>query len=99
MNNNKLNCQNANMSTRDYYERLKKTDIMKNPQAYAWNCILYYIQFTQEEIVQMKSYMLMPELVKYQKSVTREFLETHFAEEIDDCLEVDWLDVEKYVKN
>jgi len=83
--------------SREYYTQLKKADIMKSPKSYAWNCLLFYVQFTQEELLQVKSHLAMPELIRYQKALTRDFLNTHFSEEIDACLEVDWLDVEKYV--
>jgi hypothetical protein len=85
------------MSTKTFYERLTKAEAMENPREYAWNCVLHYIQFSQEELVQLKPYLHIPKLIRYQTSLTREFLETHFAEEIDACMEVDWLDVEKYV--
>jgi len=38
-------------------------------------------------------------MIPYQKSLTKSFLEKYFSEEIDESLEVDWNDVDKYVKN
>lgn len=75
-----------------------KAKIMANPQNYAWNCVLRFIQFTQEEIIQMKAYVDICTLVRYQSEVTRDFLRANFAEEIDDCLELDWNDINSYVK-
>lgn len=75
-----------------------KTKIMANPQKYAWNCVLYFIQFTQAEILQMKDYIDICSLVRYQTAVTQDFLRANFAKEIDDCLELDWNDINKYVK-
>jgi len=71
---------------------------MATPQKYAWNCVLAFIQFTQEEILQMKSYIDIRTLVRYQKSVTKDFLREHFSEEIDECMELDWNDINMYVK-
>jgi hypothetical protein len=84
--------------TQEFYSTLQKTDIMKSPSAYAWNCILRYIQFSQEELVAVKKYVEIPELIQFQKSVTKAFLLTHFKKEIDECLEVDSFDIERYVE-
>ena len=80
-----------------YYEGLNKSDILGNPSKHAWNCLLYYIQFSQEEIISVNEWIEVRELVRFQKSVTKQFLREHFQKEIDDCLEVDWTDVDKYV--
>ncbi len=82
-----------------FYKNMNKLDILSNPSNYPWNCILYYIQFSQEEILFIKEWIEVRELIRFQKSVTKEFLRKHFQKEIDDCLEVDWTDVEKYVIN
>jgi hypothetical protein len=81
-----------------WYVSEGKAKIMANPQNYAWNCVLCFIQFTQAEILQMKAYVDICTLVRYQKAVTQEFLHTNFAEEIDGCLELEWNDINKYVK-
>jgi hypothetical protein len=64
---------------------------------YAWNILLRCKQFTQEELLEVREYCCLPEMIRYQKSVTLEFLETHFAEEIDACLEVDWEDCRLWI--
>lgn len=79
-----------------YYKSIPLADIYAMPEKYAWNCLLYYRQFSQDQLLHFKHYLEMPQLVKYQVAATRPFLETHFAAEIDECLEVDWRDVEKY---
>jgi len=81
-----------------YYDNLNRLDILTNPSNYAWNSLLYYIQFSQEEILSVKEWIEVRELIKFQESVTKLFLQEHFQKEIDDCLEVDWTDVDKYVK-
>ena len=86
------------MST-SFYENINKLDILSNPSKYAWNCLLYYVQFSQEEIIYLKEWIEVRELIRFQKSVTILFLREHFQKEIDDCLEVDWNDVKKYVIN
>ncbi len=73
-----------------------KPALLRNPQNYAWNCALYYMQFTQEELLEVKEHLDIVALIKYQTSVTRAFLRTHFEHEIDESLEVDWAMVEKY---
>ena len=83
--------------SKEFYENIPKIDILINPSKYAWNCILYYVQFSQEEILSVKEWIEVRELIQFQKSVTKQFLREHFQKEIDDCLEVDWTDVNKYV--
>lgn len=84
--------------SKEFYENIPKIDILHNPSKYAWNCILYYVQFSQEEILSIKEWIEVSELIQFQKSVTKQFLREHFQKEIDDCLEVDWTDVNKYVR-
>ena len=81
-----------------YYASLRKEDLLSAPEQYAWNAVLYYIQFTQDELVRVKSWIDIRALVKYQRSITREFLEEHFREDIDECLLLTWDDVERYVR-
>lgn len=83
--------------SKEFYENIPKIDILLNPSKYTWNCILYYVQFSQEEILSVKEWIEIRELIQFQKAVTKQFLGEHFQKEIDDCLEVDWTDVNKYV--
>ena len=85
--------------SREFFENINKSDIFANPSNYAWNCLLYYKQFSQEEILMMKEWIEVRELIRFQKSITKQFLRDNFQKEIDDCLEVDWTDVDKYVSN
>jgi hypothetical protein len=75
-----------------------KTEYLVHPERYAWNSLLYTVQFTQAELLEVADWITMPELIRYQKSVTLDFLERHFAKAIDDCLEVDWRLVELHVR-
>jgi len=84
--------------TSNWYKSEGKEKIMAEPQKYAWNCVLAFIQFTQEEIIKMKDYIDIVTLVRYQKSVTYQFLREHFSEDIDECLELDWNDIKIYIK-
>lgn len=84
-------------TTTAYYERIGKAPLLAEPHKYAWNNVLRYVQFTQDELLILKPYLSLPELIQCQKSLTRAFLRAHFAAEIDACLEVDWRDVETYV--
>ena len=68
-----------------------------NPEKYSWRLLLSQVQFSQEELLQVRAWIVIRELIRYQKSLTKEFLEKHFAEEIDESLEVDWDFVELYV--
>ena len=45
----------------------------------------------------MTGWIVIREMIQYQKSVTKEFLTRYFAEEIDESLEVDWDFVELYI--
>ena len=82
-----------------YYKSLTLEQIYANPQIYAWNCLLYYRQFTQAQLLHFREYLEMPELIMFQNAATASFLKANFSKEIEDCLEVDWPDVEKYAKN
>ena len=81
----------------NYYKSMNKTTILSNPSNYAWNYILHYIQFSQEEIISVKEWIELPELIKYQTSVTIQFLREHFQNEINVHSDIDWTDVKKYV--
>jgi hypothetical protein len=85
--------------SRKYYESINKIDILSNPSNYAWNNVLHYIQFSQDEIIYIKEWIEIPELIKYQQSITTQFLRKHFQKEIDSCLEIDWNDIYKIVSN
>lgn len=83
--------------SQQYYESIPRQDILSNPSKYAWNCVLYYLQFSQEEILSVKEWIDVYDIIRFQKAVTKQFLHDHFQKDIDDCLEVDWNDVNKYV--
>jgi len=84
--------------SQQYYESIPRQDILSNPSKYAWNCVLYYLQFSQEEILSVKAWIDVYDIIRFQKAVTKQFLHDHFQKDIDDCLEVDWNDVNKYVR-
>lgn len=91
---NESDVGNIEMSSAAYYDRVGKQAILNNPSAYAWNCVLYFLQFTQDELLSVRDWIELREMVKYQIAATPEFLRMHFAAEIDASLEVDWTDVE-----
>jgi hypothetical protein len=82
-----------------YYRGITLDEIYSSPERYAWNCLLIYRQFTREELLHFKQFLDIPRLVSHQLSATLDFLRSHFAQEIDDCLEIDWVDVIKYTLN
>lgn len=75
-----------------YITNKTKEELLESPQKYPWNIVLRFKQFTQEEILQVREYLPMVELIRFQHSITLDFLHTHFQKEIDDCYEVDWTD-------
>jgi hypothetical protein len=79
-----------------YYRGLEKAEIFQAPNRYAWNILLRAKQFTREELLEVREYCPLVEMIRFQESVTLPFLRTHFAAEIDDCLEVDWEDCRKW---
>jgi hypothetical protein len=85
--------------TEQYYKSISMDEIYKHPEKYAWNCLLYYKQFSKDELLHFKEYIEVVELIKHQHVASVEFLRTHFTKEIDECLEVDWDDVKKYASN
>lgn len=84
--------------SRELYERIGKATLLANPSDYSWNCVLVYIQFTQEELLSVKAYLDIPALVKYQACVTRAWLREHFTADINDCHHIGWTEIEFYVK-
>jgi hypothetical protein len=85
--------------SREYYISVGKPALLNNPSAYAWNNVLYYLQFTQSELLEVRDHYDVKDIIYYQSSVTRSFLKEHFIDEINNSLEVDWQTVEKYVRN
>ena len=79
------------------YESVKKETIFQAPQCYAWNILLREFQFTQEELLVHREYCPLPEMIRFQQSVTMSFLREHFQADIDACLEVDWDDCRKWL--
>ncbi len=77
----------------EFYVKISKESYLATPERHAWNCVLYYVQFTQEELLYLREWIEIREVIKYQTSVTKAFLREHFFKEIND-----WTDVEKYVK-
>lgn len=78
------------------YERYSKTDIFQAPQRFAWNILLREKQFTEEELLEAREYLSLPEMMRFQEVATEAFLRAHFAAEIDECLEVDWNDQKRW---
>jgi hypothetical protein len=87
------------MNQATYYTSLSKTDIFLNPGHYAWNCLLYYVQFSQDELLAAKEWIDIIPMVKYQRCLTRSFIRQHFADEVDMSDLLTWEHVEKYVPN
>ena len=83
----------------EVYARAGKTTILSHPEQYSWNCVLAFLQFTQEELLQMRAHLDVPTMVRYQTCLTRQFLREHFTAEIDACPDLDWREVESFVLN
>ena len=81
------------------YERVGKAALLRDPEHYSWTCVLALVQFTQSELLTpaLRPFLDMGALIRHQKSVTRDFLHTHFMAEIDADPDVDWHTVETYV--
>jgi hypothetical protein len=79
-----------------YIKNTPKNDILNTPQKYAWNIVLRIIQFTQSELLSIREYCEIKDIIRFQNSVTESFLIEHFSKDIDDSLDVDWDDVKKY---
>ena len=80
-----------------YYTSLSKEELFKTPDRYAWNCVLYYIQFTQEELLQIRPWVDIMVMVKHQRCLTRQFVRAHFRDEVDEHDMLTWEMVDKYV--
>lgn len=72
------------MNQEEYYKSLVKTDIFSHPHNYPWNALLYYVQFTQSELLMVKSFIDIRNMIKYQRCLTRSFVVEHFTEMIDE---------------
>lgn len=82
----------------EFYYKISKPLILSYPSNYAWNNVLRYIQFTQEELLSVRDWIELKELIRFQECVTHDFLREHFQAEIDMSLDIDWNDIEKYIK-
>lgn len=82
------------MSMSSYFT---KENYLETPSQFAWNILLMRYQFTQEELLAVREYIDLPNMIKYQKCLTHAFLREHFEKDINDCYEVDWNDVNKYL--
>ena len=80
-----------------YYKSLSKEELFKAPDNYAWNCVLYYVQFTQEELLRVREWIDIRVMVKHQKCLTRSFVHKHFSRDVDDDDLLTWEAVYKYV--
>ena len=67
-----------------YYASLSKEDLFKTPDRYAWNCVLYYIQFTQSELLLVRDWIDIMVMVKHQRCLTRQFVSDNFLAEVND---------------
>jgi hypothetical protein len=85
-------------SQETYYKSLSKSDIFANPQQYPWNCLLYYIQFTQSELLQSKTMIDIKSMIKHQHCLTCRFVREHFQQEVDNDDILTWDYVYSHVK-
>ena len=76
-----------------------KNIILNNPQKYAWNIVLRVQQFTEFELLSVREYCEIKDIIRFQHIATKHFLKEHFSKDIDDSLDVDWNDVNKYCIN
>jgi hypothetical protein len=80
---------------------MDKAELLTNYQRYCWKNLLVDVQFTQEELLRVKDHFCKPNstalrnMIRFQKSVTKEFLLQHFVKEIDDDEYVDWTHIQK----
>ena len=80
------------------YNRIGKEASLKDPRVYTWNCVLCYVQFTQAELLQVRSHLDMRTMILYQSCVTHAFLKEHFITEIEKEDTVDWILIKKKVR-
>jgi len=72
------------------YKSIGKAAVLANPNQYAWNCVLEFLQFTQAELIQARPFLSIKSLILYQECITLQFLKENFSKEIDNDLTVDW---------
>ena len=82
--------------SKQYYLSLGKERIFSEPHKYAWNCVLYFYQLSADELIAHKQYVDIQTLVKHQHVATYGFVQTHFAEEVEEDDLLTWADVKKY---
>lgn len=87
------------MGIEQLYSMITKAEIFGQPERYAWNILLRVQQFEQEELLAARDYISLPEMIRFQHAASMSFLRTHFAQDIDTCLEVDWEDCRKWIKD
>jgi hypothetical protein len=81
-----------------YFKSIPLSLLYATPEIYPWNCLLYFRQFSKQELIDFKEFVEIVELVKHQESATYEFVLMNFKKEVDECDLLDWGDVEKYTQ-
>ena len=70
-----------------------KNYILYNPSNYPWNIVLRVYQFSEEDLLHVRDYCDIYDIVKFQESATYEFIYKYFRDEIDESDLIDWHDV------
>ena len=76
-----------------------KNIILNAPQKYAWNIVLRVQQFTEDELLSVREYCEIKDIIRFQNIATEDFLIKYFSKDINDSLDVDWNDVKRYCIN
>jgi hypothetical protein len=85
------------MGIEQLYGAATKPEIFRQPERYAWNILLRVQQFTEEELLSVRDYLSLPEMIRFQQVASMNFLRTYFSKEIDDCLDIDWEECREWI--
>ncbi len=73
--------------------RTSAAELLATPWAWPWNIVLRVHQFTQSEILEVRDYCDIYDIVRFQAAATYDFVEQYFTAEVDASDMLDW----KYV--
>ena len=73
-----------------------KEQLVAAPQGYPWNIVLRIYQFTPAELLRVRNFCDVADIVRFQTEATYTFVYNNFRQEVDDSDQLDWDHVMRY---
>jgi hypothetical protein len=77
----------------------EKEFYIKHPRYKPWNILLRIYQFTQSELLELRTYIEIYDMARFQTAATYEFIEQYFRHEVDESDRIDWEDITTWTTN